>query len=242
MSEFAFASRATKLQKKAAETHIQRLADGSHAPNARASFRGSDPAHSAILSRWDFGRISVFAPVDDPLETEADRVADQVTGSPTPTLPTIRKATRKQETDWPSGLVPVLAAPGKPLEPALRTDMEGRFGLHFSGVRVHTGDEAARSARDVNARAYTVGNNIVFDSGQFSPGTQSGRCLLAHELTHVVQQSGTAGNCATRLLQRKESKEVTVQLHPELSTTFRGSFELPEGAGLFPYTVDLQTV
>ncbi|MES1245798.1 MAG: DUF4157 domain-containing protein [Acidobacteriota bacterium] len=83
----------------------------------------------------------------------------------------------------------VLAAPGRPLEPALRQDMEQSFGHDFSRVRVHSGAAAERSAQDVNAHAYTVGHNIVFDAGAFAPGTQRGRRLLAHELTHVVQQS-----------------------------------------------------
>jgi len=69
--------------------------------------------------------------------------------------------------------------------------MEQRFGHDFSRVRVHAGGAAEQSARDVNANAYTVGHNIVFGSGRFSPGTNEGRRLLAHELTHVVQQAGT---------------------------------------------------
>ena len=64
----------------------------------------------------------------------------------------------------------------------------GNFDL--SQVRIHTGANAAESARAINALAYTVGNNIVFGAGQFAPGTNSGGHLLAHELTHVVQQSG----------------------------------------------------
>jgi hypothetical protein len=82
-----------------------------------------------------------------------------------------------------------LANPGMPLEPALRQDMEQRFGYDFSNVRVHSGSSAEKSAQDVNANAYTVGNNIVFGAGRFASGTQQGRRLLAHELTHVVQQN-----------------------------------------------------
>ena len=68
--------------------------------------------------------------------------------------------------------------------------MERRFGADFSGVRIHADSAAARSARDVNAHAYTVGRHIAFASGRFAPDTTQGRRLLAHELTHVVQQSG----------------------------------------------------
>jgi len=97
-----------------------------------------------------------------------------------------------------SGAVPpilheVLHLPGVPLDPATRTYMEPRFGHDFSRVRVHTGALAEQSAQDINAKAYTMGHAIVFDAGRFAPGTQEGRRLIAHELTHVVQQSGVEG-------------------------------------------------
>ncbi|MDS0301099.1 DUF4157 domain-containing protein [Halogeometricum sp. S1BR25-6] len=71
--------------------------------------------------------------------------------------------------------------------------MEQRFGHDFSRVRVHTDAPAERSARAVNARAYTVGNDVIFDEGRFAPRTQEGRRLIAHELAHVVQQSNVGG-------------------------------------------------
>lgn len=80
----------------------------------------------------------------------------------------------------------VLRSPGQPLDDATRTDMEQQFGgADFSGVRVHTDARAAESAEAVNAKAYTVGQNIVFNSGLYSPTTGSGRELFAHELAHV---------------------------------------------------------
>jgi hypothetical protein len=81
---------------------------------------------------------------------------------------------------------------GRPLDDATRTFFESRFGRDFSGVRVHTDSSAARSARDLDAHAYTLGNDIVFGAGRFRPETLDGRQLIAHELTHVVQQSATA--------------------------------------------------
>jgi hypothetical protein len=75
------------------------------------------------------------------------------------------------------------------LEPAVRLDMEQRIGYDFSRVRVHSGPAAARSAQDVNAHAYTVGHNIVFGAGQPALESREGRKLLAHELTHVAQQT-----------------------------------------------------
>ncbi len=82
----------------------------------------------------------------------------------------------------------VLRAPGRPLGTPTLDFMEPRFGRDFSRVRVHADSRAAESARSVNALAYAVGQNIVFDSGQYAPATPSGQRLLAHELTHVVQQ------------------------------------------------------
>src|SRR6516165_3480149 len=82
----------------------------------------------------------------------------------------------------------VLRAPGQPLDRETRAFMEPRFGHDFSRVRVHTDARASESARAVNAFAYTVGRNVVFDAGQYAPHSRDGQQLLAHELTHVVQQ------------------------------------------------------
>lgn len=86
-----------------------------------------------------------------------------------------------------------LAHTGAPLTPATRDFFEPRFGYDFSRVRVHTDSTAAATARDINAHAYTHGNNIVFAAGQYAPHTRAGRRLLGHELTHVVQQHGGGG-------------------------------------------------
>lgn len=87
----------------------------------------------------------------------------------------------------------VPAAQGQPLEAPLLEHFTNRFGFDFSKVRIHTDGEAARSARAFNARAVTVGRNILFDSGEFNATAAAGRRLIAHELTHVVQQSGGGG-------------------------------------------------
>ena len=77
---------------------------------------------------------------------------------------------------------------GQPLDKGVQGDMESRFGHDFSGVRVHTDSQASASAKAVQAHAYTVGNDIVFNNDQYSPGSSDGQRMLAHELTHVVQQ------------------------------------------------------
>ncbi|WP_440956056.1 eCIS core domain-containing protein [Methanosarcina sp. Mfa9] len=79
---------------------------------------------------------------------------------------------------------------GRPLPESERAFYEPRFGYDFSGVRVHTDAKAAESARAVNARAFTVGMDVAFGEGQYAPGTGDGQRLIAHELTHVVQQTG----------------------------------------------------
>ncbi|HSE15793.1 MAG TPA: DUF4157 domain-containing protein [Pyrinomonadaceae bacterium] len=95
----------------------------------------------------------------------------------------------------PSIVHDVLSTSGRPLDAGTRAWMEPRFNHDFSGVRVHTDEQAAQSARAVNALAYTVGRDVVFGAGQYAPATERGSHLLAHELTHVVQQT-TGGSIA----------------------------------------------
>ena len=87
----------------------------------------------------------------------------------------------------------VLSTPGQPLDAGLRQDMEGHFGTSLGHVRVHTDSAAAESAAAVEARAYTVGQHIVFSASSWAPHTRAGRHLLAHELAHTVQQRGARG-------------------------------------------------
>jgi len=136
--------------------------------------------------------------VNDPLEQEADRIAEQVTSPSTGSIISVASSGIQRYTgqllersvETPDSVDRVLRCSGRPLDSSLRKEMESRFNHDFSQVRVHSGDQAEQSARDVNAHAYTFERNIVFGAGQFKPGTQEGRRLLAHELTHVVQQSG----------------------------------------------------
>ena len=82
----------------------------------------------------------------------------------------------------------VISSGGRPLDSNVRTDMEQRLGHDFGDVRIHDDSAAAASAQAVNAHAYTVGSNIVFQRDRYDPGSTDGRTTLAHELTHVVQQ------------------------------------------------------
>ena len=84
----------------------------------------------------------------------------------------------------------VLRSPGQPLDPGTRAFLEPRFGHDFGKIRIHTDEKAEQSAKAVNAAAYAVGRHVAFASGQYKPGTKAGQWLIAHELSHVVQQGG----------------------------------------------------
>jgi len=141
--------------------------------------------------------------VDDPLEREADQVADRVLADARPTAPSLRRSPSllqrkasgggsKEAGVAPPAVHQVLASAGGALDQSTRAFFETRFGRDLSGVRVHTGSLAAESARSVGARAFTLGNNIVFGHGEYAPEDPSGRRLMAHELAHVVQQQQIA--------------------------------------------------
>ncbi len=88
---------------------------------------------------------------------------------------------------------------GQSLPKSVQTYFESRFGYDFSQIRIHTDARAAKSAQAINAKAYTVGQDIVFGAGQYEPDTSKGRRLLAHELTHAIQQGNRGGSPATKL-------------------------------------------
>ena len=99
-----------------------------------------------------------------------------------------------------------LPGKGRPLPESTRAFFEPRFGHDFSQVRVHTDTQAAHSAQAIHAKAYTIGRNIVFNTGHYQPHTTGGQHLLAHELTHVVQQTGGKANVSSpqRVIMRQE--------------------------------------
>ncbi len=150
--------------------------------------------------------------IDDPYEREADTIAAQVMRKAQPFAIQRKcahceeeeKAQRtpfiqRQATDTAAGKAPdhvsqsirSSAGKGQPMGRDTRSFMESRFGADFSGVRIHTSGEAAGLADSIHAKAFTVGNDIWFNSGAYAPGTTEGQHLLAHELTHTLQQGGT---------------------------------------------------
>jgi Domain of unknown function (DUF4157)/Putative RNase-like toxin, toxin_1 len=101
---------------------------------------------------------------------------------------------REPLADVPDAVRETIDRPGRSLDPAMQQRMEGHFGTSFAKVRVHTDAAAASSAAGINAAAYAVGDNVVFNRGYYQPETRMGQGLLAHELTHVVQQSRGGGH------------------------------------------------
>ena len=111
----------------------------------------------------------------------------------------------------PSDIYEVLDSPAQPLDSVTREIMEPRFGYDFRSVRIHTNALAADSARAMNASAYTVGQNVVFAAGNYAPHTATGRSLIAHELTHVVQQRYADQPSTSQLLKIGPRQDVCEQ-------------------------------
>ncbi|PWU14374.1 MAG: hypothetical protein C5B50_17500 [Verrucomicrobia bacterium] len=155
-------------------------------------------------------KLAVSNP-NDPEEQEADRVADQVMRSPEGQVfgrfvpgieasnhmreelrekPPFRRSATKTSAalNVPKLVADVLSSPSQSLAPPTQAFFEARFGHDFSRIRVHTDEKASHSARNINALSYSIGNHLVFGSGQFDPESRTGRLLLAHELTHSIQQ------------------------------------------------------
>jgi prophage maintenance system killer protein len=133
-----------------------------------------------------------------------------------------RRATNESEPEAiPLIVHEVLNSSGQPLAPETRTFMESRFQQDFSKVRVHTDAKAAESAQEVNAIAYTVGQDVVFDAGQYAPNTFRGRQLLGHELTHVLQQQ-TASPLSAELAISRSTDAAEQQADAVSSTILSG--------------------
>ncbi len=177
----------------------------------------------------------------DAFEREADHVADQVLGMSLPGQGDVARAgdahpplLRSARGPAPARAVPgivhdVVGSPGTPLDRQTRTFFEPRFGADLSQVRVHADDRAAASADAVNAKAYTLGNNIAFAAGQFAPNTGGGRRLLAHELAHVVQYA----RGAPPALRREERKETVKRA--DRATSYRRIHMRFNGSELIVY-------
>ncbi|WP_266168802.1 DUF4157 domain-containing protein [Dyella subtropica] len=187
------------------------------------------PAESLGIQR----KSTVSSP-GDPYELEADATADRVMRMALPTavgsapLAIQRKCAQCEEEEDHAiqakhashasaetsldarAAIDAARQAGAPLPAHLRSFFEPRFGYDFSRVRVHTDAGAAAGARAVQARAFTAGHDIVFNAGEYVPDTHAGLHLLAHELTHVVQQSTNRTSAAPAVM-RKDDKTCSIR-------------------------------
>lgn len=173
-------------------------------------------AGNAVVNRVIQTKLTV-GHAADPHEREADRVAAEVvqrirageTGEDD--LPSRAAPSLQLKIADPLGGAPVPAdieqriagSSGRPLDGGTLSRMEGAFGADLSSVRVHTGPEAATLSESLQATAFTTGNDVFFGKGTYDPGSSGGQELLAHELTHVVQQTGTANRQIRRFVDAK---------------------------------------
>ncbi len=164
---------------------------------------------------------------DDPLEQEADAVADNIMRMPeqhfiqrkcahceeeeqvqrkplassiTPFIQT-KGADGGTASNSVTNQINTTRGSGSSMDRPTQSFMESRFGTDFSNVKIHTGTDAVQMSRELNAQAFTVGNDIYFNSGKYNPSSDSGKHLLAHELTHTVQQEGGMALAKTNLIQ-----------------------------------------
>jgi len=193
----------------AAEAHIQRPAAASVHVLRPAAAAGALQMQSAM---------QLSAP-SDPAEREADAVARNVVRMP---LPASRQAARlggapqvaRKAEGQPrigTGISAGIAAgagSGAPLPPNVRRFMEPRFRADFRNVRIHTGERAATLSRQLNAQAFTVGNQIFFAKDRFRPETEEGRELIAHELTHTIQQQAVVQRKAESTVSQRVPAQV----------------------------------
>ena len=192
-------------------------------PNLQKKEKG---AASTIQTKLTVGKPN------DRYEREADQVADQVVKQTTGTGdkvqnqakvalqtsldPQVQRMNEEEEVQAKSNnnSQPVASAAvtagirssegsGSPLPGRVQTDMESGIGADFSKVRIHTDTRAQQMSADLNAQAFTVGNNVYFNKGKYNPESQSGKHLLAHELTHTVQQ----GAALQKQIQKQDNEE-----------------------------------
>ena len=180
------------------------------------------PAQASAAKDMDAGnvqrlpiqrKLSIGA-VDNPLEHEADAMADQVMRMPEqsfiqrkcahceeeeaqrkPLASFIQKkeaATSNTTSDATHTQIQATRGGGSAMPGNTKSFMESRFGTDFSNVRIHSGGYASQLSKELNAQAFTVGNDIYFNAGKFSPESSEGKRLLAHELTHTIQQKAAS--------------------------------------------------
>ena len=212
-------------------THLARTRTSSTRPSgADAPARVQPEIRHILHAPRPQAKLTVGAP-DDAFEKEADEVAGQVMRMPEPGVQRMCSECEEEKVQAKEvpGLTPsvpegfesrfaALQGGGQPLPASERAFFEPRFGRDFSSVRLHSGTAAGELARSVNARAFTLGDSIVLGAGEGGP---SGRQLLAHELTHVVQQSGSAARVQRAVSFRADFSNISVT--PQATAAISGT-------------------
>jgi hypothetical protein len=207
------AARVRRDEADAAEARADQPAAPAHPLHALQQQHGNQAVVAALGAQ---AKLTVGA-VHDPAEAEADRIAAQVlrhlssggtaevgrAGAGGPLARQVRRRASEPASEAPGhGLEGGEALPetesaierrrggGAPMDPTTLARMESAFGTDLSDVRVHTGGDASGLSRDLNARAFTTGNDVFFGNGEYRPGTTAGDETLAHELAHTLQQGG----------------------------------------------------
>jgi hypothetical protein len=198
-----------------------------------SSIRQND-LHEQTATEFIQTKLTI-ASTNDPLEKEADEMADKVMRMQMPEPISFypktnsinrkcaqceeeEKLQRKESSNESFPTIPpivheTLNSSGKEMNGDTRSFMESRFNYDFSDVKVHDDDLAAKSASSINALAYTSGNHIVFGAGQYNTATDPGKRLLAHELTHVQQQNSSFVVQRKPTLTKKDLEDIANQVH-----------------------------
>jgi len=194
--------------------------------NKQAFFSNGHVQDSSFFSPVTVQPKLKIGSASDKFEQQADRVAGSVVNFSPPGVQKKCSACEKEEslqrksnTAQAAGTAPNSVAQkiqntsdGKQLPDSVNSEMSQKIGANFSNVQIHTGPDASHLSRSLGARAFTYKNNIFFDSGEYDPNSRYGKWLLAHELTHVVQQQATADRVDTGQYQNRNNSPDYVSL------------------------------
>ncbi len=244
----AWLQRLNPAQQQSALRSINRLQGNLHAQRLVGAMGRGRTAARAVGPDIQ-AKLTVSEP-EDQYEQEAERVATEVVRMPAPATPPPPDDDKHQgeaarlhrapqagsdgTLQAPEGVesqITRMKGGGNPMPDGERAFFEERMGADFSGVRLHTDPQAAQSSQELQARAYTVGSDIFMSHGEYQPGTEDGRRLMAHELTHVVQQ-GQAGGLKRNVIHRQEDDKkmagVAVPATPQTTVADGGNGKGPK--------------
>jgi hypothetical protein len=196
--------------------HFDHIEVAVHRPAIR-QYRVQRQAMEGVKEHWEDGAVSLKAIAGSPLAASVSPYADKwedgavtLKSQPPTALPLAPDAVQREgDGSFTAGThvenrLNSSKGGGKPLPDQTRDFMETRFGNDFSQVRIHDNAESVQMSQDLKAQAFTHGNDIYFNSGKYNPGSTSGKRLLAHELTHTIQQTGPSAISPKRLAKKAE--------------------------------------